>query len=120
MSTVLVVEDEANIRKLATVNLRARGYHVIETDSAEKGWAQMRQNPPSVVLLDIKLPGMPGWDLLAVMADDPAISHTPVIIMTASKPDVQEKAQVYSNVVRILIKPFDISDLTRAVETALR
>jgi len=120
MPTVLVIEDEANIRKLAAVNLSARGYHVIEAESAESGLAGMRENLPSLVLLDIKLPGMPGWDLLAAMANDPGISRTPVIIMTASTADVKANAKDYANVVEVLIKPFDIGDLIRTVEAALK
>ena len=120
MPTILVVEDETSIRKLVAVNLSARGYDVIEAASAEDGLAQLRQVPLSLVLLDIKLPGMRGWDLLAAMSDDPRIAlDIPIIIMTASVADVQTQAQDYPNIVKILIKPFIIDDLVQAVADVL-
>jgi CheY-like chemotaxis protein len=120
MSPILVVEDEESIRKLAVVNLSARGYDVIEVASAEEGLVQLRKQSFSLVLLDIKLPGMQGWDLLAAVARDPDISPgIPVIVMTASAADVQTHAQSYSNIVRILIKPFNIEDLMQVVADTL-
>jgi len=120
MPTILVVEDEASIRKLVAVNLSARGYDVIEAASAEDGLVQLRQVPFSLVLLDIKLPGMRGWDLLTAMSEDPAISlDIPIIVMTASVAEVQTQAQDYPNVVKVMIKPFDIDDLVQAVADAL-
>jgi CheY-like chemotaxis protein len=120
MSPILVVEDEESIRKLATVNLSARGYDVIEVASAEEGLAQLRKHSFSLVLLDIKLPGMRGWDLLAAMADDPDISPgIPIIVMTASAADAQTHAQSYPNIVKMLIKPFNIDDLVQVVADTL-
>ncbi len=120
MPTILVVEDEASIRKLVTVNLSARGYDVIEAASAEDGLAQLHQVPLSLVLLDIKLPGLQGWDLLAAMPDIPGIlQDIPIIVMTASAAEAQTQAQHYPNVVKVMIKPFDIDDLVQAVADVL-
>ncbi len=121
MPTILVVEDEVSIRKLVTVNLSARGYDVIEAASAEDGLVQLRQVRFSLMLLDIKLPGMRGWDLLTAMSDDPAISlDMPIIVMTASVVEAQTQVQDYPNIVKVMIKPFNIDDLVQAVTDALR
>ena len=121
MPTILIVEDEASIRKLVAVNLSARGYGVIAVDSAEQGLSQLLAHPVALILLDIKLPGMRGWEFLAVMAGDPRIApNIPTIIMTASAADAQEKAPSYPNVVKILIKPFSTEVLLQAVADALR
>ena len=119
MATILVIEDDPSIRKLAAVNLRARGHRVIEADSAETGLTQWRDCLPALVLLDIKLPGMRGWDLLTTISADSEVLTAPVIVMTASGIDVEASARRFPNVVKVLIKPFDIHDLIRAVETAL-
>jgi CheY-like chemotaxis protein len=120
MPAILVVEDETSIRKLVAVNLSARGYDVIEAASAEDGLVQLRQAPLSLVVLDIKLPGMQGWDLLATVSDDPRISSDiPIIVMTASAADVQVHVQDYPNIVKILIKPFNIDDLVQTVVDVL-
>ena len=119
MVTILVIEDDSSIRKLAVVNLRARGHRVVEADSAETGLTQWRNCLPALVLLDIKLPGMRGWDLLAALGDDSEMLTAPVIVMTASGIDVEASARRFPNVVKVLIKPFDIHDLIRTVEATL-
>lgn len=119
MATILVIEDDPSIRKLAAVNLQARGHRVIEADTAEKGLAQWRDHFPTLVLLDIKLPDMRGWDLLAVISTDSDVSTTPVIVMTASGIDVEANARRFPNVFDVLIKPFHVHDLIRAVVAAL-
>src|SRR5574341_1144813 len=83
MSTVLVVEDETNIRKFVTANLKARGYNVIEAPDAEQGLQQLKDTRPTVMLLDIMLPGMDGWSLLSLIRDDPYLLTVPVSVMTA-------------------------------------
>jgi CheY-like chemotaxis protein len=121
MPTILIVEDEAAIRKLAAVNLSARGYDVIAVEGAEEGLELLHAHHISLILLDIKLPGMRGWELLTVMAADSRIApDIPVIIMTASAADAQELAPSYRNLVKILIKPFSTQALLQAVADALR
>jgi CheY-like chemotaxis protein len=116
MPVVLIVEDEASIRKLTSANLIARGYDVIAVGSAEEGLLQLRQQLPALILLDIKLPGMQGWDFLDASADFGAV---PVIVMTASGSDATQNASHYSNVTAVLIKPFDTMVLVRNVKQAL-
>lgn len=119
MATILVIEDDPSIRKLAAFNLKARGHRVIEADTAEAGLAQWRDHLPALVVLDIKLPDMRGWDLLNAISPDAEVSTTPVIVMTASGTDVEANARKFPNVVKVLIKPFDILDFIRAIETTL-
>jgi CheY-like chemotaxis protein len=62
---------------------------------------------------------MRGWDLLKAISPDAEVSTTPVIVMTASGADVEANARKFPNVVKVLIKPFDILDFIRAIETTL-
>ena len=119
MATILVIEDDHSIRKLAAVNLKARGHRVIEADTAETGLAQWRDGLPALVLLDIKLPDLRGWDVLNAIRAEVQVPTTPVIVMTASGIDMEVSARRFPNIVKVLIKPFDIHDLVRAVEAAL-
>jgi CheY-like chemotaxis protein len=120
MTTLLIVEDEASIRKLAQVNLSARGYDIIAVESAEEGLLAFRARRVDLILLDIKLPGMRGWEFLTAIAGDTRLAQNiPVIIMTASATDAQEKAPAYRNVVKIVIKPFSALALLSAVAEAL-
>src|SRR6266542_6863724 len=93
MMTILIVDDEANIRKFAAANLSRRGFRVVEAGDAEEGLERLRQHSSNsaaakVLMLDIKLPGMSGWNLLEAMAHDPDVPQDiPVVIMTASVTD---------------------------------
>jgi CheY-like chemotaxis protein len=121
MSTILVVEDEANVRKLVTVNLATRGYQVLEAKNGEQALAHLNQQKPSLMVLDIKLPDMTGWDILNRIDSDPTLSAGfPVLVMTASLLDAHADLDLYSSVVEILIKPFKTEKLIAAVQNALR
>jgi CheY-like chemotaxis protein len=121
MSTVLVVEDEANVRKLVAVNLASRGYIVLEAKDVQQALTHLRTTIPDLMVLDIKLPDLTGWDLLAEIAHDPAIELSfPVLVMTASIMEAQVDRDRYPNVVDVLIKPFSAMKLVSAVERALQ
>ncbi len=119
MSALLIVEDEANIRRFVAANLSARGYQVMEAGDAEEGLRSMREQAPAVLVLDIRLPGMSGWDLLEEMAAEAALSAIPVIVMTASVTNVRFGETSYRNVVQWLVKPVSVHELIHAVKKAL-
>lgn len=120
MANVLVVEDEANIRKLVSVNLLGRGYQVSEAKNGTEALAFLRNRLPSLMVLDIKLPDFTGWELLKKINIDPLIQSTfPVLIMTASITEASVDLEPYPSVTDILIKPFSMTKLIGAVERAL-
>ena len=119
MPTLLIVEDDTNIRQFVAVNLRARGYTVLQAESAEDGLQQMREHSPAALVLDIKLPGMSGWDMLKQVAADPMLPNIPVIIMTASPLTDHVGEQTYTNIADKLIKPISVADLILAVRKVL-
>ena len=120
MENVLVVDDEADILKLVSENLQIRGYQVSEAKNGTEALAQLRASPPSLLVLDIKLPDFTGWDLLKRIKSDPEITTGfPVLIMTASITDATIDRESYPNVVEILIKPFSISRLVTTVRRIL-
>src|SRR5512143_348881 len=83
MTTVLVVEDEPNVRKLVAVNLSSRGYAVLEATNVPQALEHLRHIVPDLMILDIKLPEFTGWDLLAQLAADPNLTtNFPVLVMT--------------------------------------
>ncbi len=119
MTSVLIVEDEAPIRKFAAVNLAARGYKVFEAPDAETGIECLRDLLPAVVLLDIQLPGKSGWDLLAELEADPRLAGTRVVVMTASAAStVREALADHPSIVEVLSKPASVSQLLHAIQRA--
>jgi CheY-like chemotaxis protein len=121
MDKILIIEDEANIRKLIAVNLKARGYQVIEAEDAQQGLARLLDASPSVLLLDIKLPDMSGWEVLQIIQNDPAYSPIPVIVITASlgNTNPNDVIQENKNLRKVLKKPISIEELTREVREVL-
>ncbi|MDR3573330.1 MAG: response regulator [Anaerolineaceae bacterium] len=120
MENILVVEDEANILKLVSINLFSRGYQVSEAKNATEALAQLHLKLPSLMILDIKLPDFNGWELLNQMKHDPLIeSNFPVLIMTASITDAYVDMKSNPSVVDVLIKPFSSVKLISAVQRAI-
>ncbi|HSD85760.1 MAG TPA: response regulator [Anaerolineae bacterium] len=120
MATVLVVEDEPNVRKLVAVNLVSRGYTVLEATNVPQALEHLRTTIPDLMILDIKLPEVTGWDLLAQLAADPNLNvQFPVLVMTASIMEAQVDRDRYTRVVEVLIKPFSATRLMTAIEHAL-
>jgi len=115
MPTLLIVEDEPNIGQFIMVNLQARGFDVQYAPDAEEGLALLQTFKPEALILDIKLPGISGWEMLKVIDSDPVLPKIPVIIMTASSIFSQPDEYGYSNIVEKLIKPVSVTDLMHAV-----
>lgn len=121
MSTVLVVEDEVNVRKLVAVNLVSRGYAVLEAGNVQQALAVLRTATPDLMMLDIKLPDFTGWEFLARLDAAPDQTRRfPVVVMTASVMDAQVDLDQFPAVVDVLVKPFSAAKLVAAVERALR
>ena len=120
MATVLIVEDEPNVRKLVAVNLLSRGYAILEATNAGQALDHLRSAAPDLMVLDIKLPEMTGWDLLTQIAADPNMAvKFPVLVMTASIMEAQVDRDRYPNIADVLIKPFSATRLMTAIERAL-
>lgn len=115
MLILLIIEDERNIRQFVSANLKARGYNVLQAASAEEGLQQLQKNSPAALVLDIKLPGISGWELLDILAEDQALPNPPVIILTASPLSDLPTEQNYGNIVTMLAKPISAGDLMQAV-----
>ena len=120
MSNILVVEDEANVRKLVAVNLISRGHRVYEAQDVQQALGRLQTQPFDLIVLDIKLPDLTGWDLLAKIDADAGLEFSgPVLVMTASIMDAQVDLDRYPMVVEVLVKPFSAAKLVAAIEHAL-
>ena len=83
MARILVVEDNAANLKLATFLLESAGHTVISAPDAEVGLARAREEQPSLILMDIQLPGMDGLEATVLLKQDDATRGIPVIALTA-------------------------------------
>ena len=119
MPKILVIDDELNLQKLVKVNLAARGYQVLVAADGEEGLKLAQLEYPDLILLDLMMPGMSGWDVLMALKTNRKLQKTPVIIMTASaRKDEEDKARSMG-AVGYLVKPFGVDELVRQVKLAI-
>ena len=119
MPKILVIEDEQNIQKLIRVNLTARGYQVLVAPDGEKGLSLAQLEHPDLILLDLMLPGMSGWDVLIALKANPKLRKIPVIIMTALEQEREEDKVRSMRAAGYLMKPFSVGELIHEVERVL-
>jgi CheY-like chemotaxis protein len=99
---VLIVEDDLDLRETLTAMLVHHGYSVTTASNGREALALLRNKPhPGVVLLDLIMPFMNGWELVAIMAEDSALAGIPVVITSSSEPAPTK------GVTRLLKKPLN-------------
>lgn len=114
---ILIIEDDPEVRRLMSLNLAARGYEVREAGSGERGLEILRQIPVDLVLLNLTLPGISGWEVLRELRGDPSLKHIPVIISSLRE---EEGRALREGASAFLPKPFDIRALIAKVEEVLK
>ena len=119
MSKVLVVEDEASIQKVVKANLTASGYRVFVTDTGEEGLRLARTERLDLILLDLRLPAMSGWDVLMAIRTSPKLRKIPVVIMTATAPETEEYRVRGMRAAEYLTKPFNTDELLDTIRQVL-
>ena len=118
VQSVLVVDDDPNIRKMIIAALRRDGYQFAEAPNGRDALDIMRAQHPSVVVLDLMMPVLSGWDVLQERENDPDLRQIPVIIVSATRaPEIG--AAVDKGICAFLPKPFDISALSALVRSCL-
>ena len=107
---ILVIDDEESVRALMRRFLVKQGFAVDEASGGEAGLARARQVPPDAITLDVMMPGMDGWEVLAALKTDPQLAEIPVFMLTV----VDEKKLGYSlGATEYLTKPLDRALLRR-------
>jgi two-component system KDP operon response regulator KdpE len=118
-STVLVVDDEPDIRLTLRFMLEGAGHTVVEAATGADALTRLRAERPDLVLLDIRLPDMDGWDVLASIRSSLELSAVPILIMSAhSSGDFRDRATQEGGR-GYLVKPFREEDLVEAVSALL-
>jgi two-component system cell cycle response regulator DivK len=116
---VLIVEDNPRNLKLARDVLNHAGYETLEADNAEDGLALARDRHPSLVLMDVQLPGMDGMQALVRLRSDPATHDIPVVALTAFAMKADRERFLAAGFDNYVEKPLDIRELPRQVAATL-
>jgi DNA-binding response OmpR family regulator len=115
--TILVVDDEANIRELARMYLEQEGYRVLAADDGLEALATIRRDEPNLVVLDLMLPGLDGWEVCRRVR---AAGNLPIIMLTARDDDVDKIVGLELGADDYLTKPFNPRELVARVRAILR
>lgn len=119
MTKVLVIDDEAPIRLLCRVNLEAEKMQVLEAADGESGLEIARAEKPDVVLLDVMLPGMDGWQVAERLVEDEATNQIPLIFLTA-RAELRDRARgLELGGIDYITKPFNPLELAPVIEGLL-
>jgi two-component system alkaline phosphatase synthesis response regulator PhoP len=119
-NTVVCIEDEPGVIELIRLILERRGLKVVGAGSGAEGLEVIRQVKPSLVLLDLMMPGMDGWEVYRRMKADGMMKTIPVIIVTAKAEGIDEVlAKHIAKVDDYIKKPFSLQELLQAIERVL-
>lgn len=113
--TVLIIEDDPDIQNFISRVLELEGYRVIRAGNGPAGLEMIRDNPVSLVLLDLRLPGPDGWSILQEIKSNPRLSLVPVVVLTAIAESVQRRRTLRMGASKYLIKPLSAHKLSKTV-----
>jgi DNA-binding response OmpR family regulator len=116
MVRVLVIDDEPDVLLLCRVNLRHAGHEVLEAGDGEQGIAHALERRPDVVVLDLMLPHIDGYDVLRTLRNDDRTSSLPVLILTAKTQQEDRRRCLELGADAFITKPFTPDVLGDAVE----
>jgi DNA-binding response OmpR family regulator len=119
MATVLLAEDDADIRLLVTFTLTRAGYQVREFGDGLSAGADAREHPPDLAILDVMMPGMSGLEVCQELRQDPATAQIPVIILTALAQQTDITAVFAAGADDYIVKPFSPREFVTRVNAAL-
>lgn len=118
-ATILVVEDDRRLSELLATILAGEDYLVTQALSGEEAVQKALQRPPDLILLDLLLPNMSGFDVLGLLRAEPKTMHVPVIMLTASQ-EISDKLRAFDLYVNdYLTKPFNSDELLARVKSHL-
>ena len=118
MTKILLVEDEVSIRKFIKINLEREGFEVFEAGSGEEGLEIAEREKPAIVLLDIMLPGMDGFEVCDKLRK--SFPHLGIIMLTAKAEDYDKIMGLQSGTDDYLTKPFNPTELTLRIKSLER
>ncbi len=113
---ILIVDDEIDILKVVTFRLKKAGYEVLTAVNGKEALDSIRDKRPDLILLDLRLPIMDGYEVCRQVKTDETLKNIPIIFLTASQAErIKEKVKGY-DAEDYLIKPFEPEELLEKVK----
>lgn len=117
--TVLVADDDIDILSLVTRHLRTLDVNVLEASDGDEALRIAKRERPDLVILDVMMPGMTGWEVCRAIRDDDALGDTLVMMVTGIGERLNEMTSPLYGANEFIDKPFDLGELDKKVKTLL-
>src|SRR6201994_2441526 len=116
---VLIADDEPSTVAMLSSHLRTKGYSVLEASDGDQAWELAHEHLPNLVLLDVMMPGMSGWEVCRKIREAVSLAHTGVIMLTGIGENLNEMTSPLYGADAYLDKPFEFSDLDEKIRDTL-
>jgi two-component system KDP operon response regulator KdpE len=117
---ILIIDDERAIAQLTSMWVKAAGYTPITAFSGESGLAAAALHRPQLILLDIRMPDLDGFEVNRRLQDTPELSSIPIVFLSAHAQEAARREALIGGAHAFLSKPYEFEDLTTAIRAALR
>ncbi|MCA9789037.1 MAG: response regulator transcription factor [Cyanobacteria bacterium HKST-UBA04] len=118
-TTILIVDDEYDLVRLVRYNLEKEGYKVLTAYDGQEALRQVKENSPELVILDLMLPDMPGYDICKQLKAEPETEAIPVIMLTARSSEDDKISGFQAGAEDYVVKPFSPKELIYRVKAML-
>ncbi len=119
MARILIAEDEPDIRELVAFTLRFAGHEVIPTSNGEEALQQASIVVPDLIIMDVRMPKMTGYDACRAMKADPSLKDIPIVFLSAKGQDSEIQTGLDAGAEEYLLKPFAPDQLTERIKAIL-
>jgi len=120
MAKILIAEDERDIRDLVAFTLRFAGHEVVAVDNGAEAVETARLEMPDLILMDVRMPRMTGYEACEKMKADPRLAGIPVVFLSAKGQESEIQTGLSAGAAEYLLKPFAPSELTERVMELLQ
>lgn len=117
---ILVAEDERDIRELIVITLRTNGLtNIIQASNGKDAVAEAKAHKPVLILMDVRMPQMTGYEACVILKDDPDTSNIPIVFLSAKGQDMEIKRGIELGAEEYILKPFSPDELYNRVISIL-
>ena len=119
MARILIAEDEPDIRELVAFTLRFAGHEVTATSNGEEAYHKAQEIIPDLIMMDVRMPRMTGYDACRAMKQIPALKDIPVVFISAKGQESEIQSGLEAGAEEYLLKPFAPDQLVERVRAIL-
>ena len=116
---VLVADDEPSMLGLVSAYVRSKGYRVLEASDGDNAWQLAREHLPDVVVLDVMMPGMSGWEVCKKIRESISLAHTGIVMLTGIGQSLNEMTSPLYGADAYIDKPFEFAELESRIRQTL-